>query len=128
MVLLGVLGGDTARDAERLAERTARLRIFHDEAGRMNLSLLDVRGEALVISQFTLAGSTRRGHRPSFEAAAPPGEAEPLYERYASALGGLGVRVERGRFRAMMDVALVNEGPVTIILDEPKGAGDDGTD
>jgi len=124
VVLLGVLRTDTVSDAHRLAERTAHLRIFGDHVGRMNLSLLDVKGEALVISQFTLAGSTRRGHRPSFEAAAPPETAEPLYEEYGAALGRLGIRVATGRFRAMMEVELVNEGPVTIALDEPKGGED----
>ena len=122
VVLLGVFRSDTPPDAERLAHRTASLRIFSDESGKMNMSLLDVGGEALVISQFTLAGSTRRGHRPSFDAAAPLEAAEPLYEQYAGEVARLGVRVARGRFRAMMDVELVNDGPVTIVLEEPRGA------
>jgi len=121
VVLLGVLAPDREEDADRLAGRTARLRIFADAEGRMNRSLLDVGGEALVVSQFTLAGDTRRGHRPSFVTAAAPGRAEDLYERYAAALGSLGIRVATGRFRAMMEVEIVGDGPVTILLDEPRG-------
>jgi D-tyrosyl-tRNA(Tyr) deacylase len=120
VVLLGVLGTDAPADADRLADRTARVRIFNDGAGKMNLSLLDIGGEALVVSQFTLAGSLRRGLRPSFEAAAAPAIAEPLYERYAAELARAGVRVATGRFRAMMEVEILGDGPVTIILDEPK--------
>ena len=121
VVLLGVLEGDRDADADRLAERTARLRIFADAEGRMNLSLLDVGGEALVVSQFTLAGDTRRGHRPSFVTAAPPERAEALYERYTTKLAELGVRVGTGRFRALMEVEIVGDGPVTILLEEPRG-------
>jgi D-tyrosyl-tRNA(Tyr) deacylase len=120
VVLLGVLSGDASSDADRLAERTARLRIFADEAGRMNRSVLDSGGELLVVSQFTLAADMRRGLRPSFDAAAPPAQAEELYERYVRALEALGPRVATGRFRAMMEVELVGDGPVTILLEEPK--------
>ena len=121
VVLLGVLEGDRGADADRLAERTAKLRIFADGEGRMNRSLLDVGGEALVVSQFTLAGDTRRGHRPSFVTAAPPERAEALYERYTAKLAELGVRVGTGRFRALMEVEIVGDGPVTILLEEPRG-------
>ena len=120
VVLLGVLSGDSPSDADRLAERTARLRIFADEAGRMNCSILENGGEILVVSQFTLAADMRRGMRPSFDAAAPPEQAEALYERYVHSLAALGPRVATGRFRAMMEVELVGDGPVTILLDEPK--------
>lgn len=120
VVLLGVFRTDGAEDAERLAERTARARIFNDESGKMNRSLVESGGEALVVSQFTLAGSTRRGLRPSFEEAAEPGVAERIYEGYVKALAACGPRVATGRFRAMMEVEMVGDGPVTILLDEPK--------
>lgn len=117
LVLLGVGHGDTADEARLLAEKTAGLRIFGDEAGRFNLSLREVGGGALVISQFTLYADTRKGRRPSFTDAAAPDLAAPLVEAYAEALRALGVPVETGVFGASMRVALVNEGPVTIILD-----------
>jgi D-tyrosyl-tRNA(Tyr) deacylase len=116
-VLLGVARGDVAEDAERLARKTAELRVFPDAAGRFSLSLLDVGGEALVVSQFTLLADTRRGRRPDFMAAAPPEEAEALVERYASALAQMGVPVSTGRFGAHMLVEIHNDGPVTILLD-----------
>jgi D-tyrosyl-tRNA(Tyr) deacylase len=116
-VLLGIAGGDAADDADRLAAKIARLRIFPDEEGRFDRSLLDVGGSALVVSQFTLLADTSKGNRPSFTAAAPPEEAEPLYERFCQALRGLGVPVEQGVFGASMAVELVNDGPVTIVLD-----------
>jgi D-tyrosyl-tRNA(Tyr) deacylase len=116
-VLLGVARGDGAGDAERLARKTAELRIFSDAAGRFNLSLLDTGGEALVVSQFTLLADTRRGRRPDFMAAAPPEDAEPLVERYVFALKQMGVRVATGRFGAHMLVEIDNDGPVTILLD-----------
>jgi D-aminoacyl-tRNA deacylase len=118
-VLLGIAEGDTAADAERLAGKVARLRIFEDEQGRFDRSLLETGGQALVVSQFTLiADSTRqKGTRPSFTHAAPPDVAQPLYERFCSALRDLDVHVETGVFGARMQVELVNDGPVTIILD-----------
>ena len=116
-VLLGAARGDIAEDAERLARKTAELRIFPDAAGRFNLSLLDIGGEALVVSQFTLLADTRRGRRPDFMAAAPPEEAEPLVERYVSVLKEMGVAVATGRFGAHMLVEIHNDGPVTILLD-----------
>ena len=115
-VLLGVAAGDVPQEAERLAGKVARLRIFEDEAGRFDRSLLDTGGAALVVSQFTLIADTARGNRPSFSGAAPPEEAEPLYLAFAAALRDVGVEVETGRFGARMAVELVNDGPVTIAL------------
>jgi D-tyrosyl-tRNA(Tyr) deacylase len=117
VAFVGVAEGDTESEAQRMAAKAAELRIFSDTDGRFNLSLLDVGGEALVISQFTLHADTRRGRRPSFVAAARPEVAAPLVEAFAAALEGLGVRVARGRFGAHMDVDVFNDGPVTIILD-----------
>ncbi|MGZ6727941.1 MAG: D-aminoacyl-tRNA deacylase [Gaiellaceae bacterium] len=116
-VLLGVARGDDAAAAARLAEKTAQLRIFENEEGRFDRSLLDVDGEALVVSQFTLIADTAKGNRPSFGEAAPPEEAEPLYEAFCDALRGLGVAVATGVFRARMNVEIVNDGPVTIVLE-----------
>ncbi len=115
-VLLGVAAGDDDEAADRLAAKIARLRVFADADGRFDRSLLDVGGSALVVSQFTLLADTAKGNRPSFSAAAPPAEAEPLYERFCSALGALGIPVERGVFGASMSLGLVNDGPVTLIL------------
>jgi D-aminoacyl-tRNA deacylase len=117
LVLLGIATGDTDAEAARLALKVARLRIFEDEAGKFDRSLLDVGGAALVVSQFTLIADTRKGNRPSFTGAAPPEDAEPLYDRFCESLSGVGVSVERGIFGARMAVALVNDGPVTIVLD-----------
>jgi len=117
VVLVGAGHDDTPETAERLAAKVARLRIFPDEAGRFDRSLLDIGGEALVVSQFTLLADTRKGNRPSFTDAAPPGHAEPLVERFAESLRALGVHVSTGVFGAKMDVELVNDGPVTIVLD-----------
>jgi D-tyrosyl-tRNA(Tyr) deacylase len=117
VVLLGVGEGDTAVEADRLAGKVARLRVFEDEAGRFDRSLLGVGGAALVVSQFTLIADTAKGNRPSFSAAARPEVAEPLYERFCESLRALGVLVETGAFGARMQVELVNDGPVTIILD-----------
>lgn len=117
VVLLGVARGDTAEGAEKLARKTVELRMFPDASGRFDLSLLDVGGEALVVSQFTLLADTRRGRRPDFTAAAPPGEAEPLVEHYVSALEQTGVSVATGRFGAHMLLEIHNDGPVTILLD-----------
>jgi D-tyrosyl-tRNA(Tyr) deacylase len=116
-ILLGVAEGDDDADAERLAPKVARLRIFENEEGRFDRSLLDVGGEALVVSQFTLIADTRKGNRPSFTGAAPPEVAEPLYECFCRALEREGVPVARGVFGARMEVSLVNDGPVTIVLD-----------
>jgi D-tyrosyl-tRNA(Tyr) deacylase len=115
-VLLGVANGDSLETAERLAGKIARLRIFENEEGRLDRSLLDVEGEALVVSQFTLIADTKKGNRPSFSDAARPELAEPVYESFCSALEAEGLRVARGVFGARMEVVLVNDGPVTIIL------------
>jgi D-aminoacyl-tRNA deacylase len=117
VVLLGVAAGDGPADAERLAGKVARLRVFENDEGRFDLSLLDTGGAALVVSQFTLIADTAKGNRPSFTGAAPPEVAEPIYEHFCAALRDLGVRVETGVFGARMAVALVNDGPVTIVLD-----------
>ena len=120
VVLVGVAKGDTSGSARYLAEKTATVRIFADKAGKMNLSLVDIRGAALVVSQFTLYGDTRGQRRPSFIKAAPPDEANQLYEEYCAALRHLGVHVQTGIFQAMMSLELTNEGPVTILLDSEK--------
>ncbi|MHB1131891.1 MAG: D-aminoacyl-tRNA deacylase [Chloroflexota bacterium] len=117
VVLLGVGPGDTIQDARQLAEKTAYLRIFSDEADKFNLSALDVGGEILIVSQFTLYADTSRGRRPSFTAAAPPEVAAPLVDAYADHLRALGLRVASGRFGAHMLVRIVNDGPVTILLE-----------
>jgi D-aminoacyl-tRNA deacylase len=116
-MLLGVERSDTAADAERLAAKVTRLRIFENEDGRFDRSLLDTGGAALVVSQFTLIADTAKGNRPSFTEAAQPEQAEPLYEAFCAALRELGVPVETGVFGARMAVELVNDGPVTIVLD-----------
>jgi D-tyrosyl-tRNA(Tyr) deacylase len=117
VVLLGVARGDDGDAVARLAGKVARLRVFENEDGRFDRSLLDVCGEALVVSQFTLIADTAKGNRPSFSHAAPPEEAEPLVERFCEALRTEGVAVQSGVFGARMQVALVNDGPVTIVLD-----------
>jgi D-tyrosyl-tRNA(Tyr) deacylase len=116
LVLLGVAAGDGEADADALAGKVARLRVFPDAEGRFDRSVLDTSGGVLAVSQFTLLADTSKGNRPSFTAAAPPAEAEPLYERFCAALAALGVPVERGVFGARMAVELVNDGPVTIVL------------
>jgi D-aminoacyl-tRNA deacylase len=121
LVLLGVADGDTEAGAERLAGKIARLRIFEDDSGKFDRSLLDAGGGALVVSQFTLIADTARGNRPSFSRAARPDVAEPLYERFCKVLRDLGVPVETGVFGALMGVELVNDGPVTIVLDVEAG-------
>lgn len=118
LILLGVLRGDTENEARRLAEKIARFRFFQDEEGRMNLSALELGHAALVVSQFTLAADGRSGRRPSFDKAAPPAEAEVLYEQFVANLRSLGLPVETGRFGAMMSVGLENAGPVTFVLEE----------
>jgi D-tyrosyl-tRNA(Tyr) deacylase len=120
MILLGVGRDDTTAIASSMAEKCANLRVFEDVQGKMNRSLLDVKGSALVVSQFTLYGDARGQRRPSFIAAAPPELAKALYEDFCAALRKLGVTVATGIFQAMMSVELVNEGPVTILLDSDK--------
>ncbi len=115
-ILLGIAAGDTEEDARRLAGKVARLRIFENEAGRFDRSLLEVGGSALVVSQFTLIADTAKGNRPSFSGAARPEAAEPLYERFCAELRELGVPVETGVFGARMSIELANDGPVTITL------------
>lgn len=120
LVLLGVSRTDNPESAAYLAEKIANLRIFSDEAGKMNLSLLDVGGSALLVSQFTLYGDTRGGRRPSYVQAAPPEQASRLYEEFVRTIRALGVPVQTGVFQAHMQVELVNDGPVTILLDSEK--------
>jgi D-tyrosyl-tRNA(Tyr) deacylase len=120
MILLGVGREDTSTVAASMAEKLANLRIFEDDQGKMNRSLLDVKGAALVVSQFTLYGDARGQRRPSFITAAPPEKAKTLYEEFTAAMQGLGVSVAAGIFQTMMSVELVNEGPVTILLDSDK--------
>jgi len=115
-ILLGIMRGDDENDIEKLVGKIVHLRIFPDEEGRMNRSLLDTGGSALVVSQFTLAADVRRGRRPSFDAAMPPQEAERLYDRFVTHLAGH-VPVQTGRFGAMMEVEILNDGPVTILVD-----------
>ena len=122
VVLLGVEQGDTEVDSQQLADKCVQLRIFDDAQGKMNLALADMAGAMLVVSQFTLLGDCRKGRRPSFVQAAPPELAERLYDAFVAAVGSQGVPVATGRFRAMMDVELVNEGPVTILLDSRRSA------
>ena len=117
MLLVGVTHGDTEKDAKYLADKVAGLRIFEDDAGKMNLSVIDVGGAILSVSQFTLYGDCRKGRRPNFMAAAAPDEAKLLYEFFNRELAAVGLQVETGIFGAMMDVSLVNWGPVTLILD-----------
>lgn len=121
LVLLGVAHEDTEADAIYLAEKIAGLRIFEDDDGKMNRSVIDVGGSVLAVSQFTLYGDVRRGKRPSFDAAATPEPARRLYEFFVQRIQAAGVRCETGRFQEMMQVELVNEGPVTILLDSKKG-------
>ncbi|MDX1943821.1 MAG: D-aminoacyl-tRNA deacylase [Pirellulaceae bacterium] len=120
LVLLGVEPDDTPDDARTLADKTIQLRIFDDADGKMNLSLTEVGGALLVVSQFTLLGDCRKGRRPSFIGAAPPQQAEQLYEAFVAAARSQGVTVATGKFRAMMDVELVNDGPVTLLLDSKR--------
>lgn len=120
VILLGIGKGDTAEAAGYLAEKTANLRIFNDTNGKMNLSLLEGGGAALVVSQFTLYGDVRRGRRPAFDRAAPPLEAKETYDQYAARMRSFGIRVETGIFQAHMVLELENDGPVTILLDSEK--------
>jgi D-aminoacyl-tRNA deacylase len=120
LVLLGVAHGDTEADAGYLAEKIVGLRIFEDASRKMNLAVSEVHGAVLVVSQFTLYGDVRRGKRPSFDAAAPPQRAQQLYEFLVARIRSAGLQCETGTFQAMMDVELVNQGPVTILLDSGK--------
>ena len=119
LVLLGVGKDDTDKQALWLAEKIVNLRIFEDRNGKMNHSLMEIGGSMLVVSQFTLLGDCRKGRRPSFAAAAPPGTAQMLYERFVSVVKEMGIGVATGEFGAMMKVSLVNDGPVTLIVDTP---------
>lgn len=121
LVLLGVAADDTQDDVNYLAHKVMGLRVFEDEAGRMNLSLADVSGGMLVVSQFTLLGDCRKGRRPSFIAAARPEQARLLYGSFVAEVRGQGIPVETGRFQEHMDVSLVNDGPVTLLLDSRRG-------
>lgn len=120
LVLLGVEQGDGAQDAELVAKKTAELRLFEDDAGKMNRSVEDIGGEVLVVSQFTLAADCRKGRRPGFSGAAPPEVANELYEHYVALLRQRGLTVATGQFQAMMQVSLTNDGPVTFLLDSNK--------
>ena len=120
LVLLGVAGTDVEADADYLAEKIAGLRIFEDDTGRMNRAVAEIGGAVLVVSQFTLYGDARRGKRPSFDAAAAPAKARQLYEYFVERIRVAGLRCETGRFQEMMQVELVNDGPVTILLDSGK--------
>jgi D-tyrosyl-tRNA(Tyr) deacylase len=119
LILLGIGPQDTAADADSLAEKCANLRIFEDDAGKTNLSILDIRGEALVVSQFTLYADARKGRRPSFTGAAVPEKAEPLVRYFAECLNGMGVPTSTGSFGANMQVEMINDGPFTIVLEAP---------
>ena len=123
-VLVGLERGDGEEQLERAAHRLITLRVFEDEAGRINRGLDEVGGELLLVSQFTLAGSIRRGRRPSFDAAMPADEAQPLFARFVERLRSDGLTVETGSFGALMEVELVNEGPVTLLWDDPPGGAD----
>ncbi len=117
VVFVGVAGGDTEEDAQFLVQKTVNLRIFSDEEGKFNLSLLDIKGELLLVSQFTLLADTRKGRRPSFVGAAPPAQAEELFRQFVQLAGATGLKVQTGRFQQYMQVEIRNDGPVTILLD-----------
>ena len=117
VVFVGVANGDTEKDAQYLAEKTTGLRIFGDEEGKLNLSVLDIKGELLLVSQFTLLADTRKGRRPSFIEAAPPAQAEELFGQFVEQVRATGLKVETGRFQQYMQVEIHNDGPVTILLD-----------
>ena len=117
VIFVGVANGDTEKDAQYLAQKTVSLRIFSDEEGKFNLSALDIKGELLVVSQFTLLANTRKGRRPSFIEAAPPAQAEELFEQFVEQARSTGLKVETGRFQQYMQVEIHNDGPVTILLD-----------
>jgi len=117
VILVGVASGDSEKDVNYLAQKVVNLRVFPDDAGRLNLSALDIEGELLVVSQFTLLADTRKGRRPSFAEAAPSAQAEELFERFVERIGATGLKVETGRFQQYMQVEIHNDGPVTILLD-----------
>ena len=117
VVFVGVANGDTEKDAQYLAKKTVNLRLFSDEVGRFNLSLLDIKGELLLVSQFTLLADTKKGRRPSFVEAAPAAQAEELFEQFVEQARSSGLKVETGRFQQYMQVEIHNDGPVTILLD-----------
>ncbi|OGO37225.1 MAG: D-tyrosyl-tRNA(Tyr) deacylase [Chloroflexi bacterium RBG_16_57_8] len=117
VVLVGVANGDTERDAEYLAKKAVEMRIFEDSTGKLNLSALDIKGDVLAVSQFTLLADTRKGRRPSFTDAAPPDQAKALFEKFVAAARACGLKVETGRFQQHMLVEIHNDGPVTIVLD-----------
>ncbi len=125
-LLVGVEKGDSEEDAEFLARKAVELRIFPDAEDKMNLSLADIGGEILAVSQFTLAASVRKGRRPSFDGAEEPGRAAALFDRFTGAVEALGITVETGIFQAVMNVHIINDGPVTFILRSPSGARDEG--
>lgn len=118
LILLGVEKTDSIENAQKLSEKLVNLRIFEDENGKMNLSLKDIQGEILVVSQFTLAGSCKKGTRPSFDSAAPAEMANELYEKFVKLISQYGLTVKTGKFQAMMDVALINDGPVTFMVEK----------
>jgi len=120
VVFVGVAGGDSEKDVQYLVQKTVSLRIFPDEEGKFNLSALDIKGELLVVSQFTLLADTRKGRRPSFVEAAPPAQAEGLFEQFVAQARASGLKVETGRFQQYMQVEIHNDGPVTILLDSKK--------
>jgi len=123
VVFVGVANGDTGKDAEYLAQKIVSLRIFPDDAGKFNLSAQDIKGELLVVSQFTLLADTRKGRRPSFSEAAPPAQAEELFDQFVKQAGTTGLKVETGRFQQYMQVEISNDGPVTILLDSRQRGG-----
>ena len=125
VVFVGVASGDTEKDVSYLVQKTVNLRIFSDEAGKFNLSALDIKGELLLVSQFTLLADTRKGRRPSFVEAAPPAPAEQLFEQFVEQAGAAGLKVETGRFQQYMQVEIHNDGPVTILLDSREKLKDD---
>ncbi len=120
VIFVGVANGDTERDAQYLAQRSVNLRIFPDDMGRFSFSVLDIKGELLVVSQFTLLADTRKGRRPNFVEAAPPAQAEKLFEQFVEQACATGLKVETGRFQQQMQVEIINDGPVTILLDSKK--------